>query len=299
LTNRDGCVLVQLINTLVEDSDLMEFFENIPGFCQSSAVRDPVGKVTKSEEEKLRKDVTRLLEPTHSSDLPYSRRLVACVNVADSVRLPSVTSSILDEIFPRDRDGPLPSVEMGHSLRDGKQQEIGLCAQSIVAGIISNVQESNDSWVSLAADQLGKSEDVILGYLGRGTDNVMLANLTHITRQIFDSSKDMALASSFILPSLSNFDVRNTLPELQRDFLALWNQIEQAPNDEGLTEIRENLLNVYNALTTPPYSSDSTYPVHASTDPTPPLGSQGRSGASRAVASSSTAATGHVVSAPL
>ena len=145
---------------------------------------------------------------------------------------------------------------------------------------------------------------VILGYLGRGTDDVMLANLTHITRQIFDSSEDMALATSFIIPSLSNFDVRNTLPELQRDFLALWNKIEQAPND---TKIRENLLNVYNALTqgminvstTPPYSSDSTYPVHASTDPTPPLGSQSRSGASRAVASSSTAATGHVVSAPL
>ncbi|KAH9965701.1 hypothetical protein BGW80DRAFT_1343849, partial [Lactifluus volemus] len=84
----------------------------------------------------------------------------------------------------------------------------------------------------------------------------------------------MALASSFILPSLSNFDVHNTLPELQHDFLALWNKIEQAPNHEVITEIRENLLNVYNALTqgtvdvsaTQPNFSDSTSPVHGAVD---------------------------------
>jgi hypothetical protein len=251
----------------------MKFFENIPGFCQSSTVRDPVCQVTRLGKEKLCTAVKRLLEPTRSSDLlPDSekmRRLVTCVNFADSVRLPSVTLTILQEIFPRDRHGPLLSVEMGHSLRDGKQQEIGLCAQSIVAGIISNVQEINHNWVSLAADQLGKSEDVILGYLRHGTDDVMLANLTHITRQIFHSSnsQDMVLASSSILPSLPNFDVRNTLPELQHDFLTLWNEIKQAPNDEVLTKIRENQPNVYNALTQgiidvptkPPYPSDSTY----------------------------------------
>ncbi|KAH9972277.1 hypothetical protein BGW80DRAFT_382159 [Lactifluus volemus] len=161
------------------------------------------------------------------------------------------------------------------SQRNSTQQEIGLCAQSIVAGIISNVQESNDGWVALAADQLGKSEDVIRGYLERGNNDVLLANLTHITRQIFHSledNRDMAVASSSILRSLSEFGVRDTLPELQRDFLALWKEIGEAPNDNVLTEIRDSLFNVYNTLTqgstptTPPNPSDLISPVHGPVD---------------------------------
>ncbi|KAH9972990.1 hypothetical protein BGW80DRAFT_1310911 [Lactifluus volemus] len=76
----------------------------------------------------------------------------------------------------------------------------------------------------------------------------------------------MATSSAFILPSLSNFDIRNTLPELQSSFLALWNEIEQAPNDSVCTKIRDHLLNLHNALnqgtddpvTTPSVSQTNT-----------------------------------------
>ncbi|KAH9967076.1 hypothetical protein BGW80DRAFT_1341238 [Lactifluus volemus] len=143
---------------------------------------------------------------------------------------------------------------MGHFLRSQSNftgQEIGLCAQSIVAGVIYHVQDNDDGWVALAADQLDKSEDIIRSYLEHGKENVLLANLTHITRQIFHSSQenlDLA-ASSFILTSISNFDVRNTLPEVQRSFRALWNEIEDAPNHTVNSETRDILLNLYTALT--------------------------------------------------
>jgi hypothetical protein len=119
------------------------------------------------------------------SDSKKMRRLVVCANFVHALR----------------------SVEMGHFLRsqgDRTQREIGLCVQSIVASIISNVQERNDRWVALAAGQLGKSEGVIRDYLERGNGNVLLANLTHITHQIFHSLKDnrdMATSSSFIFIS--------------------------------------------------------------------------------------------------
>ena len=79
---------------------------------------------------------------------------------------------------------------------------------------------------------------------------MLLANLTHIIREIFHDDRDMAASSAFILPSLSNFDIRNTLPELQSNFLSSWGQVEQAPNDRlGVrTEIRDNRLNLYNLL---------------------------------------------------
>jgi hypothetical protein len=44
---------------------------------------------------------------------------------------------------------------MGQFLRnqgDLTGQPIGLCAQSIVASIISNFQKNHDGWVALAAD---------------------------------------------------------------------------------------------------------------------------------------------------
>ncbi|KAH9972986.1 hypothetical protein BGW80DRAFT_1252335 [Lactifluus volemus] len=239
-TEIDGRILYQLFNYLVvEDSDWM------------NSLKYPW-----------------LLQIINNSE--KIRRLVVCVNFSDVLRLPDVASSILRDIFPPDLHN---AVEIGQFLRNQAnrgQTKVGLCAQSIVAGIISKVQGSNERWVSLAADQLGKSEDVIRGYLEDGNDdNMLLANLTHITREIFHSLKenrDMAASSASILPSLSNFDIRNTLPELQNSFLALWNEIEQAPNDSVPTEIRDHLLNLHNALnqgtddpvTTPSVSQTNT-----------------------------------------
>ncbi|KAH9977313.1 hypothetical protein BGW80DRAFT_846138 [Lactifluus volemus] len=109
----------------------------------------------------------------------------------------------------------------------------------------------------------------------------------------------MAASLAFILSSFSNFDIRNTLPELQSDFLALWAEIERAPNGAVRTKIRDNLLDLYNAL--PPAqghitadSADKPSPdgipeatqrsatAVASSDPTP-LGSQNRSATSQAL----------------
>jgi hypothetical protein len=236
----------------------VEFFERIPGFGKSSIVDNPLQKVTNLGKEKLHKAVEGLLERTWPSDFlsdsEKMRRLVACVNFADTVRLPGIASSIFQDIFPQDWHNALRSVEVGQLLRNQVnrgQQKLALCAQSIVAGIISNVQGSNKRWASLAADQLGESEDVIQGYLERGNDNVLLANLNHITREIFyslEDNPDMAASSASILPSLASLDARNTLPELQSSFLSLWDEIEKAPNDGVGGEIRDNLLNLYNAV---------------------------------------------------
>ncbi|KAH9967091.1 hypothetical protein BGW80DRAFT_1341310 [Lactifluus volemus] len=52
----------------------------------------------------------------------------------------------------------------------------------------------------------------------------------------------MASASSIILPTLSNFDMSNTLPELKRDFGALWDEIDrEAPNNRVIMKICESL----------------------------------------------------------
>jgi Family of unknown function (DUF6535) len=289
----DDRVLKRIFETPFEDSDLVRFFESILGFCRSSKVNQPLLMVTNVVKDKLHTNVKNLLEHTWSSnflsDTDKRWRLAVCVKVADTVRLPGVALSILKDIYPWDRHQVLGSVEMGQFLRsrgNSTQQEIGLCAQSIVAGIISNVQGSDVRWIALAADQLDKSEGDIRGYLEHGNDNVLLVNLAHITRQIFHSSlkddpslRHSADESAYILSTLSNFDIRNTLPGLQHVFLDLWHEIEDEPNDRVPKEIRD-LISLYDVLvqgtndaSTAPSASDtglSGQAIYESTD-TPPI----------------------------
>ena len=73
----------------------------------------------------------------------------------------------------------------------------------------------------------------------------------------------MAVESSYILPFLSDssFDIRNTLPGLQYDFLTLWHDIDreaQQNNEDTVVEIRENLLHLYLALRQGTHNTSTT-----------------------------------------
>ncbi|KAH9960748.1 hypothetical protein BGW80DRAFT_1361465 [Lactifluus volemus] len=166
--------------------------------------------------------------------------------VVDLAHLPNAGLHILRQIF--DRQHPvLQNIGMGDIVRwNRSNQEIGFCTQILISGIIANVRSHDDRWIALASDLLGKSEDEIRGYRDRGDDNVLLANLIHITRQIIRSWKNGQGEAhdlfAYIFRSLPNFDIRNTLPELQDDFLTLWNGIDH-------TEIRDDLRNLRDVLT--------------------------------------------------
>jgi len=112
-------------------------------------------------------------------------------------------------------------------------------------------------------DELGVSEDVFQNYLAHG-NSVLLANLIHITRHLFDSLReghqDLARESLCILRSVSKFNILNTLPELQHEFCNLWNLIvRQAQNGgaddnpfiETLIQIRHLYIPLHRTNATP------------------------------------------------
>jgi hypothetical protein len=150
------------------------------------------------------------------------------VNVADATHGRDFWS--VSKTFSQNNN-VLRSVEVGRSLRGqggGSRVEPGLYAQIIVADIITKVREPNDDWIALAVDQMGKPEADIWRYVAQRDDSVLLANLIHITRQIFSHSRVgkaavFVLRSFVVLRELSEFDIRNMLPELEHDFCALWN----------------------------------------------------------------------------
>ena len=89
-------------------------------------------------------------------------------------------------------------------------------------------------------DELGVSEDVFQNHLAHG-NSVLLANLIHITRHLFDSLReghqDLARESLCILHWVSKFNILNTLPELQHEFCNLWNLIVQQAQNGGADDI--------------------------------------------------------------
>jgi hypothetical protein len=71
----DDRVLDALFDSLIEDSDFVEFFERIPGFCKSSIVGNPLQKITNLGKEKLHEAVKELLKRTWPSNVSHSEKM--------------------------------------------------------------------------------------------------------------------------------------------------------------------------------------------------------------------------------
>jgi Family of unknown function (DUF6535) len=256
----DGNVLKWTFDALEEDHELEQFFDGIPGFCNSKVVDDPRASLAILGDLALGDALGRFVDRTwpSSSEVVKERRIMICVKAADTGHLPHAANGILRGVFEHGVDGVLQSVRLGHSLRDqlhSIDRSSSLCTQGIVAGIIASVRERDDHWVALTMDQLGLSEAVLRRYLTHG-DSVLLANLIQITRQFLPSYLGgdawMASALLHILPSISKFDIKNTLPGLRHDFCALWNEIALEASKSGPyripISILRNIRHLYIAL---------------------------------------------------
>jgi len=110
---------------------------------------------------------------------------------------------------------------------DGGDRDTALVVQAILTGIVAKAQRQDDSWFILASGELGAPETVLRDYAAHG-DSLSLAVLIHITRQQFSHYwKQSWPEDGFlkVLEAASKFNVQDTLPELQHEFCALWNQI--------------------------------------------------------------------------
>jgi hypothetical protein len=110
-----------------------------------------------------------------------------------------------------------PSPEIGRILRRWHNStDSSIIGSCIIARIIASVEKRDDTWMALARSQLGVTEEVLRGYLKDG-DSVLLANLIKTTRLFLEKR----LQFDGILRSISGFNVKGTLPELQHDFCTL------------------------------------------------------------------------------
>jgi hypothetical protein len=264
-------IMTWTIYVLDEDKELEQFFEAIPGFCSSNVVRD-LGCVFSKLEKMLAEAFRRFMSRTLFSNLVLEadkrRRVFICAKAVDTAHLPYATLDILEIVFEHGVDVVLRSVEIGQSLRNGGGQYPGLCAQTIVAGVIASVPERDERWVSLVKEQLGISEEVLRDYLAH-SDAALLANLIHVSvpllRLYLEDFQDMpyhCYQLGSILAHISKFDSQNTLPALQHAFYAMWNEITREAHNRTSADISYHILQPLHHLYVALHQCGDDAPTH-------------------------------------
>lgn len=214
-----------------EDDEQEKVFESIPGFFRSDEVMLGRDRAQRMTEDAIGYFLHRSLSSHSVPETVKLRRLTTCLNAANEVLPPilnpvrNMFSGLIDVDWGKGPD----SIDIGRSLRswdkcsDGKFSPY-ICG--VVSVTVASARERNGAWAILVRDHLGVSDSIFQDYLAHG-DSVLLANLIHFTRHT-NRSEFFALG---VLRSLSKFDARNTLPELQRDFCAMWNEVVREAQD--------------------------------------------------------------------
>ena len=128
-------------------------------------------------------------------------------------------------------------------------------ARLTICKVIATSLPHDDSWYNLVSNELGIPETSLRDYAAHG-DRLSLVILIHFVRLQFihfrESTSLQRYRFSFVLARASNFDVRDTSPELQHKFCALWNQIVNKVQVSGDREMAHCILSpirdVYLAL---------------------------------------------------
>ncbi|KAI0272844.1 hypothetical protein BGY98DRAFT_1001090, partial [Russula aff. rugulosa BPL654] len=280
----DASVIERILLALDDDHALEAFFNTIPGFCTSNIVNVPLPSTVGM---KLRQTLDGYLDRTFSSNsIPESvksDRLFTCLNAAHAALEPSAVSHILDDIFNGRWAGAPRSVEIGLSLRrwgHGKDDSIESNIRRIVASIVARTRRHDDRWIRLAKDEFGVPDRVFRDYLAQG-DTIPLAILIHSTRQALQTRRPQR----DVLRSLSQFNIHDTLPALQHEFCALWNEIVLEASSEGVDQkirhlfealhqgtsaVHNTPFTVFVDILDPTLGQPSSYPLYPSPrSPTP------------------------------
>ena len=223
-----------MIQSLYEGHELERFFASIRRFCSSTVVNDPLGSYIKPNAEKLSEALFGFLHHTLSSNLipepAKQQRIAVCKDAMEVASFP-ITQQIMLRVLYDEWDELLGYVEFGLFLRRASQGDARTVYYSrcMVAIIIAGSREHDDSWFELASSHLGVSRAVLRYYLAHG-HSMQLANCVHIIWIMVQSYLKYGWARatnlrSMTLESVTKFDVRQTVPELQLTFCLLWNEV--------------------------------------------------------------------------
>jgi len=220
----DVHILQSTLDGLGEDGARSRFFAAIPGFFSSQLVE--IFQLPDEFRTKFGRALDGFLDRTFLSnsisESVRSYQLIICLSATSAVLGPDGVSQILYDILNGRWHELLPSIEMAQSLRRWANcnSQYTHYVRRIVTQIVVGVRGRDNRWISLTKDEFGVPDRVLRDNIAQG-DSALLSLLIHKTREAFRSGS----WTPFILNTLAQFDVCNTLPELQHEFCTLWNEI--------------------------------------------------------------------------
>ena len=117
----DCAVLHRIFDDLDEDHEVVQFLEDIPGFCSSKVVDKHGSDLTDLGYQFLGLDIERFMSHTCSSSLlsdeVKQRRIAVCFQAIDALNHTFPSTGFVEEVFGSGRDEMLGSIQVGHSLR--------------------------------------------------------------------------------------------------------------------------------------------------------------------------------------
>jgi hypothetical protein len=219
----DSQILDWMAKTLEQDDDLEKFLETIPGFYKSGVDNSVTKSAPGPISERLSDFMVRTVSSKSVSEKDKIRRLTIGLDAATEALNPDGLRDMFSELTDAYWDGMLDSVMIGHFLCSWDKRNKGRLTpfiQGIITVIVTSAQDRNDRWAELALDYSGIPEGARQDYLTH-KDNLALATVINFLRH---ADRDDAFTRD-VIESLSPFNTRNPLPEIQRDFCALWNEI--------------------------------------------------------------------------
>ena len=214
----------------------MSFFEAIPGFYESEIVKHLEKGFPEDLAIKFRDACGGFLRRTWRSKSVDYQEKIRRIDIS-RIAIERITRNTRHKIIIRDilsilqKEMP-QNVETGHTLAgwsENGDRGTREGVQLIEAGILVREPVRNDRWVTLAARAFDLREQDLLDNIALGGDNVLLAILIHVTRQYLRPGSHEWM----VLKTLSELDIRGTIPRLRNEFCTLWNEIVEEARKQG------------------------------------------------------------------
>jgi hypothetical protein len=233
----DGRALMWLLQRVDSDQKLERFFKGILGLGHSQIV-DVASAFLEPLREKVTEALLDLVHHTFTFEFVTAEkkrvRLDMCKEAMKTAPYFRVTRLIFHRFVNSEWRSLLTSIEFARMLRRVENNDPPTLYYSrIMLSIILPgvpVQERDKRWYQLASSQLnlGVTRPVLDNYVAHG-NSIHLANCIHVLRNLtsihFDYWRGDPTTLQKTLALVSNFDIRDTLPELQNDFCREWNRI--------------------------------------------------------------------------
>ena len=221
------------ISALGDDKSLEEFFEAIPGFFNSESMknieRDFPETLLKTFWATLNEFMGRTSSSNSVAESDKSRRVTICRDIVNVIPCPNPIS--YDNLQPHLDRPPLPSWSLQAMTRWFKHtsRSVSDTARTRATKLLPSVQLRDEYWIAIASDAYGLSQLDLQDIVSLEGNNVLLSILIRISHRTIRSN----FREWEVLAGLTQFDIRDTLPWLQHDFCALWNDIVQEARKQG------------------------------------------------------------------